>query len=95
VTDHDFDALRARRNDAVRATVEAVAVKWGVPADFLLCSHDDAACYCACPAGPCEHDWTGPEREILDDRDRPCGFERTCARCGAGVMAHDVRTAEF
>lgn len=82
----DFDALRAKRDRALANLVEAAFpgatiahVNWG---------GGTPTCYCACPEGPCEHDFGG-WREFDDG----LGGEAFCQRCGMGAMAHDERTA--
>ena len=81
----DFDALRAKRNQAHRDFVENMTAEgWQVSPCSL---RDEAACYCACShGGPCEHNWTGPTVEIGEG-----GWSATCARCGIDAMGHDLR----
>lgn len=53
---------------------------------IILCG---TRCKCECPDGPCEHDWSGPEREFAD----VSGSEATCAKCGMGAMHHSLLTS--
>ena len=90
----DFEALRAGRNAAVQKMIEEIAVKMGAtPANPVCSSFDPTACYCACPAGPCEHDFQG-WRDIEDSHGCVSGGETVCSRCGMGAMTHSIRTAE-
>lgn len=89
----DFEALRAERNAAMAALIRRTAAELGWDPDEVTCSFDPHACYCACPKGPCEHDFQG-WREIENDDGEVCGGEQVCKRCGMGAMAHGIRTAE-
>jgi len=89
----DFNALRAERDLAIEKLVREVWLDMGgdpneVPT--FHCRDHGADCYCACPDGPCEHEFSG-WREILDDDEQPCGGEQFCQRCGMGAMSHDMR----
>jgi Zn-finger protein len=83
----DFDALRAERNKRIAEHAECIAAEFGFEGPVLT-SHNPNACYCACPEGPCEHDWTGKEWVSADG----CASSVTCARCGTTAMSHDMRT---
>lgn len=86
----DFDALRAERNAAHLEFMKSLAAELGATVDEPLRSNfDPDACYCACPTGPCEHDWSGP----IWTSDDGCGMSTTCARCGCTAMSHSLRTA--
>ena len=94
LTDADFAELSRQRDENLSRVIDAVCdqhgwdrTKVGV---HVSGGHSDT-CYCACPDGPCQHDWTGPLHDILDSEDRPCGSEVSCARCGMGAMSHDFR----
>lgn len=82
----DFEKLRAERNAMRRAFLEKMKSE-----GFELVDHcadsDDSACYCACPDGPCEHTWDGPEWQSQDG----CQSSATCSRCGATALHHDLR----
>lgn len=82
---HDFDALRAARNASVQRQCQKIADELGVPLQSLRSTFDPAACYCACPEGPCEHNWDGPVWES----ESMCSV--TCSRCGCTAMSHDMR----
>lgn len=92
-TDAEFDELKRKRDEGIRAAITALCEKLGWDTFKIgVHSHDLAAeCYCACPEGPCQHIWDGPGRDILNDHDEPCGFETTCSRCGMGSMSHSLR----
>lgn len=81
----DFEALRFARNAERAAFVEKMKAEgWGVASG---CMHNDPnACYCACPEGPCEHDWNGKPYEA-----EGC-WSTTCSRCGITSMSHSMRT---
>jgi hypothetical protein len=90
----DFDALRKTRDENIERIAKELWVELGGNPNeaphFHSCEHK-AACYCACPDGPCEHQWHG-ERPILGEDEQPCGFEAFCERCGQGAMSHSMRT---
>lgn len=82
----DFDALRAKRNADVDRIVGEVCAKHGWDPAKVQSNFDPDSCYCACPEGPCEHDFQG-WRDFEDGS----GGERVCTRCGLGAMSHDLR----
>lgn len=87
----DFDALRAKRNEAVAEMVKAVCDEHGWDASECHTTFDPNACYCACgDGGPCEHQFEG-WRDIEDDEGNVCGGETVCSRCGMGAMSHSMR----
>jgi len=83
----DFDALRAKRNAAVRMQMRALAAEFGARVEDLKSNFNPNACYCNCPEGPCEHKWDGPEWVSADG----CAASSTCSRCGITAMSHDMR----
>jgi len=85
----DFDALRAERNLKISQHIEAFAKKAGCDPSQVHHSFDFDACFCACPKGPCEHDFQGWSSFINNG-----GGETVCKRCGMGAMSHSIRTAE-
>jgi len=87
-TKPDFEALRALRNEAVREQVEAVADRMGWAPDKVQHNFNFDACYCACPTGPCEHNFKGWRAFAHGG-----GGETVCERCGMGAMSHSLRTA--
>ena len=82
----DFEALRAARNARVKANVEKICAEQGWDVSEVQRSHNDNACYCACPDGPCEHTFEG-WHEFEDGS----GGTTICSRCGASAMGHDMR----
>lgn len=86
----DFDALRAERNARVERCMMEMAKElgWKEGDPPPTCSFDPEACYCACPDGPCEHDFQGwQEREV----EGGVIGETVCTRCGMGAMSHSRR----
>jgi hypothetical protein len=81
----DFEALRGRRNESMQKLIEATAKKLGGEGP-VFSTFNPNSCYCACPEGPCEHDFQG-WREFDDG----CGGETVCKRCGMGAMSHSLR----
>lgn len=81
----DFEALRAKRNAAMFKYIENLAEAEGVEPGSIRITFDPNACYCDCPNGPCEHSWDG--KPIEDEM----SYSRTCSRCGAIQMFHDMR----
>ena len=84
----DFEKLRAERNASHHRIVKEMAVARDWDPSRVQSSFKPNACYCACPDGPCEHDWQG-WRVFEDGR----GGETVCKRCGMGAMSHSLRTA--
>lgn len=84
----DFDALRKRRDEAVIEIVRAFAKERGLDPDKLTFSMCPPGCLCACPDGPCEHEFAG-WRDFEDGS----GGETVCQKCGMGCMSHDMRVA--
>lgn len=83
----DFEALRAKRNAVVQASMQKLADELGLPVTNLSSSHNPNACYCACASGgPCEHKWDGAPYESEDGL---C-WSVTCSRCGCTAMSHDM-----
>lgn len=78
MTDAEFDELKRKRAEAVSGFAAEIARKYGVDCDA-------AGCYCACPEGPCQHVWDGPEyrEENMSSV--------TCSRCGEPAIYHDMR----
>lgn len=82
----DFDALRKERDEALRKLVDAVCEKHGWNRSEVTYSASPSGCYCACPDGPCEHEFGG-WREFEDGS----GGEQFCPKCGTGSMSHSMR----
>ncbi len=97
-TDEEFAELARKRDEAVAETVKALCEKHGWdPAKVGFHASHMHGCYCACPDGPCQHIWDGPQKPIgleegEDERNAP-GWSVTCSRCGADAMSHDMRCA--
>jgi hypothetical protein len=83
----DFDQLRRERDAAIVPVVNAIAEDLGVPPADIMVHMSGRGCYCACPDGPCEHEFKG----WVDFEDGN-GGERVCERCGLGAMTHSIRT---
>lgn len=86
----DFDALRAKRNAEIQENVEQMCRDCGWDPAKVEHGFNPDSCYCACPEGPCEHDFQG-WRDFEDGT----GGEAFCSRCGTGAMRHSLMTAEF
>lgn len=85
-TDAEFEELKRKRDEAIRESVKKVCEKMGVdPAKTAYHTSHTDGCYCACPGGPCQHIWDGPD--FVDDNSTSV----TCSRCGAVAMYHDMR----
>lgn len=88
-TEEEFAELRRLRDKAITEMVEKTCDRlgWDKGAVFAHASHA-GECYCACPDGPCQHTWDGPE---FTDTDGCFVSSATCSRCGAIAMYHDMR----
>lgn len=83
----EFDALKHKRDEAINAMIDSVCEEQGWDRSKVAAHASHAGdCYCACPDGPCQHIWDGPE--WTDD----CCSSATCSRCGSVAMFHDMRT---
>lgn len=95
-TEEQFAELVRKRDEAVAATVDALCAEHGLDRSKILfhASHMHG-CYCACPDGPCQHLWNGPDRpfglEEGEDESQALGWSVTCSLCGADAMSHDMR----
>ena len=88
-TDEEFAELARKRDEAVRATVKRFCEEqgWDDPAQTAFHASHSHGCYCACPDGPCQHVWDGPEYVSEDE-----GLVSvTCSRCEAVAAYHDMR----
>lgn len=82
----DFAALRAKRDASIMDVVRrCTAELGGDPDKVTFHSHDFGGCYCACPDGPCEHQFGGW-------REFEGGGEQVCKLCGMGAMSHSLTT---
>lgn len=75
------------RNASVENVMAKICEEKGWDRDDVRTNHNPNACYCACPTGPCEHDFQG----WRESEDGLTG-ETFCKRCGMGAMGHDMRT---
>ena len=89
-TEAEFEELKSKRDEAVSKMVESICKKQGWDPNTVT-SHvsHSYGCYCACPDGPCQHLWDGPEY-VSDDE---CMMSVTCSLCGAVAAYHDMRCA--
>ncbi len=89
-TDEEFAELARKRDESIEAMIRDVCEEHGWPrAEVHAHVSHTGKCYCACPDGPCQHVWDGPEYIENDEG----GFmsSRTCSRCGAVAAHHDMR----
>jgi hypothetical protein len=83
----DFAALRAKRDANIKKAVEDFCRENGLDPETAAVHVSGAhGCYCACPDGPCEHQFDG-WREFDGGR----GGEKVCNLCGMGAMGHSLR----
>lgn len=99
LTEAEFDELKRIRDAAIIEMVRDVRKKmWpDAPDDEPVQFHSPdfhAECYCDCPKGPCQHEFSG-WRDITDDEGRVCGGEQFCQRCGTGSMSHSMKSEEW
>lgn len=90
---HDFAKLRAERDAKIQAVFESFCKEhgWDIKKASMHVS-GTSGCYCACPTGPCEHEFQG-WRDIIGDNGDCQGGEQFCSKCGLGSMSHSMRTA--
>ena len=101
-TDEEFEALNKKRDEAIEAAVGGLCDKNGWDRSKVLFHHSghshSKSCYCACPDGPCQHIWDGPNVPIGLEEGEPVekalGWSLTCSLCGADSFSHDVRVME-
>lgn len=86
LTDAEFEELKRKRNEATREMVKKLCEEqgWDPTKTSFHASHSDG-CYCACPDGPCQHQWDGPD--YIEEG----MVSVTCSRCGAPAIYHDMR----
>jgi hypothetical protein len=86
-TEAEFDELKRKRDAAISEIVDDICKRQGWDRKEVN-SHVSHAgdCYCACPDGPCQHIWDGPEYVSADD----CMSSVTCSRCGVPAIYHDM-----
>lgn len=104
LTDAEFDALKQRRDAELEAVIAATCAEMGWERDGVMFHVSGMhGCYCACPTGPCQHRWDGPDVELTGEHENQDGtietfsggFSKTCSKCGTDAMSHDVRTSDF
>lgn len=95
-TDEEFAELARKRDEEVAKIIDKLCEEHGFKKEGMHfhVSHQ-GQCYCACPDGPCQHIWDGPNKPIgleegEDERNAP-GWSVTCSRCGVDAMSHDMR----
>lgn len=88
-TDAEFDDLKRARDEALEKLIDAFAAEHGMAREDVRAhwSPNNTICYCACPEGPCQHIWDGPDVEDTHF------ITSTCSRCGEWAMNHDLRHA--
>jgi hypothetical protein len=89
-TEAEFEELKRKRDETIRASVLRICEEegWDPAQTVFHASHADG-CYCACPDGPCQHVWDGPNVEFDDGH----GISATCSRCKMLAFSHDIRFA--
>ena len=97
-TDEEFAELARKRDEAVAAIVAKVCEEQGRdPAKVGFHASHMHGCYCACPDGPCQHLWDGPNIPIGleegEDESQAHGWSSTCSKCGADSFSHSMRCA--
>lgn len=94
-TEAEFEELKRKRDAAIQEAVVAACktMGWDPSQAHVHASHT-GGCYCACPNGPCQHVWDGPE-VTSDEEDQGFWSSGSCSRCGAVQMYHDIRCSEF
>lgn len=89
-TEAEFAELKRKNVEKTREAVKRICEEQGWdPAQTSFHASNMDGCYCACPEGPCQHTWDGPEW-ISEDR---CTASATCSLCGATAFSHDLRCA--
>lgn len=89
-TEAEFDELKRKRDVAVAEIVKAACERMGADQAAAYVHVSGAGdCYCACPEGPCQHIWDGPDYR---DEDGSI-YSVTCSRCGTPAIYHDMRCA--
>lgn len=89
----DFDKLRKERDESVNKAIDEICAKQGWDRSNVGVHVSPSGCYCACPTGPCEHEFGG-WREVNYEEGGGYG-EQFCQKCGMGSMNHSMRTCEF
>lgn len=93
LTDADFNRMKAERDAALTAMAERVArdhLGWDGKEPIHYHASGASGCYCACPDGPCQHQFEGWREITADDDETVVGGETVCKHCGLGAMSHDL-----
>lgn len=88
LTEADFDELKRQSREKMEAFLDRLCEDQGWDRSEMKvssCTHT-AICYCACPDGPCQHEFEG----WRESEDGLVG-EQVCSRCGMGAMGHAMR----
>lgn len=90
-SDAEFDDLKRKRDDSISASIAKICAEQGWdPVAAHVHISGAGPCYCACPDGPCQHIWDGPEyTEELEGGGLMSSV--TCSRCGTPAIYHDMR----
>jgi hypothetical protein len=89
-TDVEFDELKRKRDASINASIDSICAEHGWDrSEVQVHVSGSADCYCACPDGPCQHIWDGPDIEFDDGH----GMSASCSRCGTLAFSHDMRCA--
>ncbi len=84
-TEAEFAELKRKSDAAFQASIERMCAELGWdPKDTAVHRSHNTGCYCACPDGPCQHEWSGWVE--LEN-----GGSTVCSRCGTTTMSHDMR----
>lgn len=87
-TDAEFEELKRKRDEATERVIQAACKEMGIKREDVQVHFSHAGdCYCACPDGPCQHIWDGP------DWNDGGLYSTTCSLCGAIAAYHDMRVA--
>ena len=91
----DFDKLRAEREAALEKMVEEIRAEHfpNTPmSEMRVHVSHRGGCYCACPDGPCEHQFAG-WREYETPEGGLVGTT-VCKLCGMDAMSYSLRCGE-
>ncbi len=90
-TDAEFEELKRKRDASIGTSIDRICAELGWDRSKVHTHVSGAGgCYCACPDGPCQHIWNGPE---YTENSEGGGFMSsvTCSRCGTPAIYHDMR----
>lgn len=91
LSEAEFDELKRKRDEAINAMIDNICAEHGWDRSKVSFHASHAGeCYCACPEGPCQHVWDGPEWTDDDGSGASCSSV-TCSRCGTPAIFHDMR----